>query len=295
MRNILIIKTGAAGDVMRTSVLLHLFPNDRVYWVSTKLNGQLLPQNLDSLSILDIDDLNESELPVMDLVISLDDDMKCAALASIMAKNELVGTYLDGDQVKYTESCREWYDMGLVSIFGKEKADAIKKRNLKSYQEILYGMFNTDFEAQRYLTREDVKAAPQRKLIGLEDRAGARWPTKVWHRFDELAKLLEGEGYTIKYFQDRDTLKEYMEDIAECSLIVTGDSLGMHIALALGIPNVSIFTCTSASEIYDYGIMAKVVSPLLNDAFYTNDYRIDVLNSITVEEVAKNVRELMSR
>ena len=46
----------------------------------------------------------------------------------------------------------------------------------------------------------------------------------------------------------------------------------MHFALGTGTPCVSIFTCTSPWEIYDYGIQKKIVSPLLEEFFYKRGY-----------------------
>ena len=42
----------------------------------------------------------------------------------------------------------------------------------------------------------------------------------------------------------------------------------MHFALGSGIPCVSILTCTSPWEIYEYGLQQKIVSPLLAEYFY---------------------------
>ena len=41
----------------------------------------------------------------------------------------------------------------------------------------------------------------------------------------------------------------------------------MHFALGTGTPCVTLFTCTSPWEIYDYGIQKKIVSPLLERVF----------------------------
>jgi heptosyltransferase-2 len=44
-----------------------------------------------------------------------------------------------------------------------------------------------------------------------------------------------------------------MEWIASCRILVSSDSLGLHIALALGIPVVGLFGPTSAKEVHFYG------------------------------------------
>jgi hypothetical protein len=59
----------------------------------------------------------------------------------------------------------------------------------------------------------------------------------------------------------------------------------MHIALALKIPTVTLFTCTSAVEIYGYGRMEKIVSPHLKEAFYKTEYIPQAVESIHMEDV----------
>jgi len=59
----------------------------------------------------------------------------------------------------------------------------------------------------------------------------------------------------------------------------------MHLALGIGIRCVSIFTCTSPWEIYDYGIQTKIISPLLEKFFYKRDFEVAATTSVSVEQV----------
>ncbi|MEO1515150.1 MAG: glycosyltransferase family 9 protein [Bacteroidota bacterium] len=294
-RRILLVKTGASGDVVRTSTLLHLYQNDQVVWISKGANCDLLPQELPNLSILDIDQAAHQDLGHFDLVISLDDELSCAQLATKASKDKLVGAYVDDGKVLYSEDSSEWFDMGLISKFGKQQADEIKKQNTASVQEILFRMMGHVFAGEEYLIREDVPAKPQAKLVGIENRAGDRWPTKCWDKYEELADQLRDRGFRIRFFEQRDHLKDYIQDISECSIFISGDTLGMHLALALKIPSVALFTCTSSTEIYGYQRMKKIVSSKLMDAFYTREYRQDVLDAITVDEVLDAILSLESQ
>ena len=65
----------------------------------------------------------------------------------------------------------------------------------------------------------------------------------------------------------------------------------MHFALALKIPTVAIFTCTTPHEIYDYGRMEKVISPFLWEAFYKTEYIPEAVESITQEMVEKAIEK----
>jgi heptosyltransferase II len=48
---------------------------------------------------------------------------------------------------------------------------------------------------------------------------------------------------------------------------------------------VSLFNCTSPWEIYDYGILTKVISPLLPAFFYKRDFDARATSAIPLDEV----------
>jgi heptosyltransferase-2 len=76
-----------------------------------------------------------------------------------------------------------------------------------------------------------------------------------------------------------------MRDIARCNYIISGDTLAMHIALAYKKNCTAIFNCTSPQEIYDYGLLKKMVSPLLPKYFYKTSFDEAAIECITVAEV----------
>ena len=59
----------------------------------------------------------------------------------------------------------------------------------------------------------------------------------------------------------------------------------MHLALGTDTRCVTLFTCTSPWEIYDYGIQKKIVSPVLAEFFYKRGYDERATTAITVDEV----------
>ncbi len=288
MAKIAVIKTGATGDVVRTTVLLHLFRNDEVTWVTARNNIQVLPAKQDNLvRTIAIEEAHDA--PSLhehyDLVISLDDDLICASLADRISKSELFGACTQAGRVVYTESANEWFDMGLSSRLGKAEADRLKLENQYSYQEILFRMLGHTFEGAPYLLPEDIIPVAGSRTIGIEARAGNRWPTKVWNQYPQLAEGFKAAGYDVVFFADRPSIRDYMEDISRVGLMISGDTLGMHVALGLKIPVVALFTCTSATEIYGYGYMEKVVSPFLKEAFYKTTYIPEAVESIGLDDV----------
>ncbi len=294
MSKIAIIKIGATGDVVRTTVLLHLYKNDEVTWITARHNIPVLPFKQASLrSVLALEDIDTTDVldQHFDLVISLDDDFKCAELAASIKSNKLFGAYAKGNLICYTDTSNEWFDMGLSSRFGRERADRLKWENKCSYQEILFRMLGYNFKGEEYFIPEDIISKAQNNIIGIESRAGARWPTKIWNQYSELSIALEKEGYQCVFFKDRESIKDYMQDIGDVSLFIGGDTLGMHIALALKIPVIAIFTCTSAAEIFGYSRMKKIVSPFLEKAFYKTDYIPEAVDSIELSDVHDAVKE----
>lgn len=90
---------------------------------------------------------------------------------------------------------------------------------------------------------------------------------------------------------ERNELRQYMEEIDQCAIILSGDTLAMHISIAYEIPCIAIFNCTSPHEIYDYGILKKILSPLLHQAFYKRERFDEIINSIAIQQVYKEVKK----
>ena len=65
----------------------------------------------------------------------------------------------------------------------------------------------------------------------------------------------------------------------------------MHLALAVGVRCATIFNCTSPWEIYDYGIMRKITSPLLAEFFFKRGMDERAITAIPLDEVLTAVLE----
>jgi heptosyltransferase-2 len=292
---ILVIKKGASGDVIRTSTLLH-FIKGNITWVTHSYNKVFLPHHHNSLKrILSFEETGVLSNEKFDIVISLDDDDECATLATSIHSNEIIGVYKEKERVSYTPHLREWFHMSLISEHGRQLADEIKLHNRKTFQEMLFEGFNMKFNnTHGYLMNESIRANTVAKRIGIEKRAGERWPTKSWNRFDELVEILKAKGYSIFFFEQRNNILDYINDVSSCQYIFTGDTLTMHLALYLKIPNVTVFTCTSPWEIAGYGIMRKVISPNLAKAFYKTRYIPEAVESITIDDMVIAFEDLVA-
>lgn len=298
MRRFLIIKLGARGDVLRTTSLLRAIKGS-VWWVTSRECMPLLSVARNLKRIIDIDSAEEElKGEYFDSVICLDEERPAARLAGIIGKGKLTGSFIDArGSVSYTDSSRELFDMGLISKLGRAKADELKRRNTRSYQEIIFKMTGNKFNGQEYVLNTDGRSLRRSNKItvGIERRADARWPSKKWDKFGLLGQRLLSHGVGVMFFKQRKTVRQYIKDISRCDLVVTGDTLALHIALALKLKVVAIFTCTSPGEIYGYSRLIKVVSPALDEAFYSKRYVKEASAAVSLESVYGAVMKMLGK
>jgi heptosyltransferase-2 len=289
MKRILIIKLGALGDVVRTTPLLRVL-GGRVTWVTSDGAVPLLTHNpyvgrLVCIKKAHTSLFNEN----FDLVLNLEEEAAAAALASSIKTRNLIGAYLEDGRVAYTASASEWFDMSLISKFGKAKADELKTNNRRTYQDFIFSMVGRRFQGEEYVLSLPLMKHPIRALVGMEERAGDIWAMKRWSGYEQLAFRLAEAGFKVKFFRQYERLGDYIGAINECEYIVCGDTLAMHAGLALQKKVVAIFICTSPYEIYDYQRMNKIVSPLWQRYFYRRDFVPEAVETVSVESVFEGV------
>src|SRR5690349_5137648 len=120
--NILIIKLGATGDVVRTTPLLRRV-NGNVTWVTAAKNTVLL-QNLSAeLRCLSWEQRETARDRNYDLAINLEDDLESALFLKSLTVGKLFGAYADSNNaLRYTDDSKKWFDLSLISAFGKKRA-----------------------------------------------------------------------------------------------------------------------------------------------------------------------------
>jgi len=282
--NVLIIKLGATGDVVRTTPLLRRLDGP-VSWITAKSNLPLLEGIDREMRCVPWENRKRVADTTYDLVINLENDRETRSFLEELKFKQLFGAYLDGkDQPAYTADSRSWFDLSLISIYGREQADRLKLLNRRTYQELIFDGLGLGFSGEPYY----LPPARPTGLMGdvaISSTAGPVWPMKKWAYYDELKNELESEGLKVNILQNRSTLLEHLADVQGHRCLVSGDSLPMHLALGSGVRCVSIFTCTSPWEICDYGLHEKIVSPLLEKFFYKRGYDRNATTAISVEKV----------
>ena len=348
----LVIKTGALGDVLRsTSILPGLaerHPDLDVTWVTAHAARSLvehhrLVETVEVVSPSDADEVSGLTDSLcarsFERILSFDDEHPLCEMATRLRTAfpdaQFSGAYLDADGARaYTDDVAPWFDMGLISRSGKEEADRMKIANRRTHPELFASMlgisvgrpelplpgsaraFAEDFRVSRDLDGN-------RPVIGLNTGAGGRWKTKELpvDRVAELARILcktlespptflvlggpdeaernreilawlSDDGAKVVDGDTRNSLLEFAGLISLCDLLVTSDSMALHMGVALDRRIVSFFAPTSAAEIELYGLGEKVVS---TSPDYCS-YRRDADNSsITAERVAECALEVLRR
>jgi lipopolysaccharide heptosyltransferase II len=286
--SMLIIKLGATGDVVRTTPLLRRF-NGPISWITARDNLPML-QGIDrELRCVSWENRKRVADTTYDLVINLEDDRETSSFLKELKFKQLFGAHLSGDdKLAYTSDSRDWFDLSLISTYGREEADRLKLLNRRTYQELIFDGLGLGFCGEPYYL-PPARPTGLQGDVAISSTAGAVWPMKQWAYYDELKHELELAGLKVNILQSRPTLLEHLADVQGHRCLVSGDSLPMHLALGSGVRCVSIFTCTSPWEIYGYGLQKKIVSPLLEGFFYKRGYDRSATTAINVEKVMNAV------
>ncbi len=290
----LIVKLGAAGDVVRTTTLLRPLHGD-ITWLTDSKNRVLLQDLSRDVRCFSWEERDSCRDRKYDLIINLEDSLEVATYAAGLDHQRVWGARLGPDNsVTYTNDSRCWFDLSIVSRHGRQHADELKLANRSTYQELIFQGLGMRFSGETYL----LPATPRSLLVGdvaIASEAGPVWPMKKWAYYDELRKELEGAGLVVNFLPKRPSLLEHLADVRGHRCLVSGDSLPMHFALGSGIPCISIFTCTSPWEIYEYDLQEKIISPLLAEFFYQRGYDQRATTAIGVEEVLEAVMKQLRK
>jgi ADP-heptose:LPS heptosyltransferase len=280
----LIVKLGATGDVVRTTPLLSRLCG-QVSWLTAAKNTALLEGLKGDLCCFSWEERKKALNTHYDLVVNLEDTLDVAQFLNTVRSSEIFGAYVDSNNsLRYTENSRRWFDLSLISSYGRQEADRLKLLNRHTYQELIFSGLGFRFAGETYWLPEPVETGLSGDIAIAAD-AGPVWPMKRWAYYDKLKQCLEDRGLIVNVLPKRSSLLEHLADVRSHRCLVGGDSLPMHFALGTATPCVTLFTCTSPWEIYDYRVQKKIVSPLLEEFFYKRGFNERATTAITLEEV----------
>lgn len=270
-KKVLIIKTGRSetldpdnsdavslGDILRTTVILNLFPPETydVTWVVDKKGAPLLQNNPFIARLLVVNTftpfylLNES----YDVLVNLEKDVGLLAMAESIHTWERYGFRLRNSDInadKHSEA---------ALIFTKDSE--AKRTKQKSWEEVLYEMLGYVYTNEPYVLGYLPKTYEHKGRIGLNHLVGSKFPTKRWDNssWKYLDYDLEHRGFDVSWQEGTNEIEAYIDWIFSCEVVVTSDSLGLHIAKSLGKKIVALFGPTLADEIHDNEKLVKLVA-----------------------------------
>ncbi len=262
MSRVLIIKLGyrqglpnevcrsiSLGSVLRSTVILNLFANNEVMWVTSAAAEPLL-RGIEGVGrVLIYDHLVSLGLTHehFDVVVNLEQGLEFCILAESVKADRRFGFALDET------------GMTVVPLSGAERALALelsgtaKRVETRPFQQVLFEMMGKDWQGEEMLLGYTPKGKEVYD-VGLSMSVGGHWPLKAWpvERWEELNGLIAGR-YSVSHEPHPVGLKGYTEWLNSCRIVVSGDTLGLYLALALGKGVVGLFGPTSAARCHTYG------------------------------------------
>lgn len=254
-------KVPSLGDVLRTTPILwavrEKYPDAHITWLVTS-NAELLLQGNPLIDrVLVWDEFVPFQLmrEKFDILINLEKIAGVCALADMIDAWTKYGFRFDSLSGMY-----HGYEKGLnfMNYIANKKSDATKGY----WQQVLIEMMGATWKGQPYIVGYKPTSVEQYD-IGFNYEVGSKWPVKgmpneLWK---ELEKRFLEMGYTVSWQEGKANLHEYMDWINSCRLLISNDSLGMHLAFAFEKKVIGLFGPTDSSEVYCYGKSKCILSP----------------------------------
>ena len=294
---VLVIKLAAAGDVLRAAAVLpplkRTYSSSHVTWVADAASVPLIAGNplVDRAMPMGVESWLVLSQERFDLAVCLDKEPRAGALLTSVQADTKLGFGLSswGTIEALNEGAR--YDL-MLGLSNRMKF----KENEKTYPEIFCEIAELDYDGDPYtLTLPDPSIVAARAfveelgaaqpLVGLNVGAGGVFANKAWTQegyaglaglvADELggtAVILGGSGDRDRAFRtlnlaagkavdgDVHDLLDFCALVGSMDALVTGDTMAMHIAIALGVPVVVILGPTVPQELAFYGPGRKIVT-----------------------------------
>jgi lipopolysaccharide heptosyltransferase III len=316
---VLIIKLGAAGDVIRTTPLLEslrkLYQDHHFTWISQY--PDLVPESVDLRLPLDASSILWARHTRFDILINLDKDREACALASEVRADRKFGFQLGKDGYCEPVDNGPAHEKYLTGVF-----DDLSRENTLSYLQEIFAICGLQFSGQEYVL-DKPKTAPAvsppagKALIGLNTGCGGRWTSRLWpdKYWAALCTLLQENGYGVMllggpdedarnqalaaqtgaYYPGTFSLRDFIGVMDRCDLVVSAVTMAMHIAIGLKKQLVLFNNIFNPREFELYG-RGRILSPEQTcTCYFQPKCRVDnfCMETLRPETVLATVDELM--
>jgi heptosyltransferase-2 len=308
--------------------IANAWPGRRIVWFTRRESIPLLANNpyVAEAVAYGTDALLQMSSRKFDVVVNLDAGKISSALAAMARGENKIGYVFheDGYVTGTNEASLEWLRMGVFDDMKKENPRTYQEIMCSileiSGDGMRYVLELTEDEKERGRSHlENLGLDLGKSIVGIHTGGGERWALKQWHeeRFvalirelsmeqgmDSQVLLLGGpsereQNRNIKYKLNvplfdagcDNEVRHFASLAGCCSVVICGDSLAMHIALAMGSRVVALFGPTSSAEIELFGKGEKVVPEMGCLACYKPacDFSPNCMDLISVDMVRKAV------
>ncbi len=289
-----ISKTISLVDVLRTTPILEAlkekYPDSKIIFLTDFKAKELVENNpyIDNLLIWDefIGFLLLREK--FDVVINLEKHPGICALTDMIDAWQKFGFRL-GNNFEISE-----YEKNVSFI------NYINNKQLKKdyWQKILIEHLGIKWKEQKY----SLGIKPNRFEIfdvGLNYKVGNKWPTKAMskYKWEILYKKLKENEFKVDWQRGLNNLKDYIEWIDSCKLVITQDSLGLHLSMALNKKVLALFGPTDSKEIFPYGKVKFLHSnsscPIMPCYKEKCEYSKFCMDEFKADDLVKEVKEML--
>ncbi len=307
-----IIKLGAAGDVLRSTPLLRALDpaanGTKILWV-THSPELVAPEACEAVRPTAAT-LARIVAGDWDFCWNLDKDPEaCAISASTKAKEYRGYTLRDGVPCPVDEAAWHKFATGIDNPYSRQ--------NRQSYVEEIFDIIGLPFRREEYWLRSPTAAAranaaellPTDSVIGLNIGAGKRWPARIWpmefwiglikllkarelhpvllggpEEVEMSARLVAETGCIASGVQSLETFHAIIE---RCDCVVTAVTMAMHLAIGARTPLVLLNNIFNRHEFELYGRGEIVEPPTPCDCYYSGVCRTGrkCINEISPETV----------
>lgn len=321
---VLILKIGAAGEVIRITPILHKlkasYPGADITWLTDF--SDFIPESLVN-RVLHYDWKNVHMLleEEFDLLLSLDKEHHVCAFANKIKATQKKG-FLLNKTGKIIPADKDAEEKWLTGIF-----DDLMKENKKHYVEEIFEICGWKWAGEKYIIEGYVipeinfQRDKDTPLLGLNTGAGKIWPTRIWpekswallisklikqnYRVlllggpDEHEKNIRLAKETGAYYEGIKSYKEFIGLVYLCDLVVTTVTMALHIAIGLAKKVVLLNNIFNRNEFYLYDLGSILEPDLPCKACYkrTFDSKCIVPNCmdlISPDAVIAEIKSLLS-
>ncbi|MGA1871810.1 MAG: glycosyltransferase family 9 protein [bacterium] len=314
-------------------VIIKKWPDIRITWITRKESVPLLENNPFITDIIPYgtEALTQLSTRYFDYIINLDAGKTSAALASLASAREKIGYVMEkkGYVIATNAAAEVWLRMGVFDNLKKQNKRSyqeimcsiinLPKEGIKYVLEL--GNSEKD-QGLRHLLELGVDL--NKKIVGIHTGAGGRWQLKQWgeEKFIELIPILVQEtapntqivlfggpaekeqnkrimsNVEVKIFNAGcdNEVRHFASLISYCDVVLSSDSLAMHIALSMGCRSVVLFGPTSNTEIELFGMGEKIIPNLDCLCCYKLQCsrKPNCMDSISVEKVKNAILRQLS-